>query len=144
MAVTPWATIADVQALTGKIVTDTQRSQAVATIELHCGAIEAVERPDISERDRYWLKLATCYQAAWLVSQPDAFERNDVSSAGQDGESATFRADAHTLSPFARRALKKLSWRGPRTLITPRADGRGRIIDTTSEEYDDSLAWKRM
>lgn len=138
-----WATVDDVLDLTGKTVTASQLRQAVAMIELHTGAIEGVERVDTSERDRYWLKLATCYQAAWLSAQPDAFERNDVSSAGQDGQSAVFRADAHTLSPFARRALKKLSWRGPRTLITPRADYTGRV-DTTSEEYDDSLAWKRV
>jgi hypothetical protein len=144
MPVTPWATIVDVTSLTGKTVTQEQRNQAAATIELHCGAIEAVERPDVSERDRYWLKLAVSYQAAWLAAQPDLFERNDVSSAGQDGESASFRPDAHTLAPLARKAHKRLSWRGPRTLNPPRADARGRRLDTTSEEYDDSLAWKRM
>lgn len=143
MALTPWATIADVQDLTGKIVTQAQRDQAVATLELHIGLIEAVEREDITARDRYWLKLATCYQTAWLKAQPDLFERNDVASASQDGESANFRPDAHTLAPLARKAIKRLSWRGPRTLVTPKADARGRV-DTTSEEYDDSLAWKRL
>lgn len=144
MALTPWATVADVATLTGKTVSQAQRDQAAATIELHTGAIEAVERTATSDRDRYWLKLATCYQSAWLAAQADLFERNDVASAGQDGESATFRPDAHTLAPLARKAIKRLSWRGPRTLITPRADARGRRLDTTSEEYDDSLAWKRV
>lgn len=143
MAAVPWCTVANVNELTGKIVTEEQRNQAAATIELHVGLIEAVERVDVSDRDRYWLKLATCYQAAWLAAQADLFERNDVSSAGQDGENATFRPDAHTLAPLARKAIKRLSWRGPRTLITPKADARGRV-DTTSEEYDDSLAWKRL
>jgi hypothetical protein len=143
MSLTPWATIADVATLTGKTVTQQQRDQAAATIELHIGLIEAVERTDLSDRDRYFLKLATSYQTAWLAAQPDAFERNDVSSAGQDGESATFRADAHTLAPLARKAIKRLSWRGPRALIPAATDARGRL-DTTSEEYDDSLAWKRM
>ena len=144
MPVTPWATIVDVTTLTGKTVTQQQRDQAAATIELHCGAIESVERPDVSGRDLYWLKLAVSYQAAWLAAQPDLFERNDVASAAQDGESANFRPDAHTLAPLARKALKRLSWRGPRTLVTPAADARGRRIDTTSEEFDDSLAWKRV
>lgn len=143
MAYEPWATIADVATLTGKTVTAPQLVQAVASLEVVVGLIEAVERPDISARDRYFLKLATCYQAAWIAAQPDLYERNDVASAGQDGESATFRPDAHVLAPLARKAIKRLSWRGPRTLITPRADARGRV-DTTSEEYDDSLAWKRM
>lgn len=143
MALTPWATVADVQTATGKVITEAQRTQAVNTIELHVGIIEAVDRPDISARDRYYLKLAVCYQAAWITAQADLFERNDVSSAGQDGQSAAFRPDAHTLAPLARKAIKRLSWRGPRTLITPKADARGRV-DTTSEEYDDSLAWKRL
>lgn len=143
MALVPWCTIADVKTLTDKTVTQGERDRAAASIELHVGLIEAVERVDISDRDRYFLKLATCYQTAWMVAQPDLFERNDVSDAGQDGESATFRADAHTLAPLARKAIKRLSWRGPRTLITPKADARGRV-DTTSEEYDDSLAWKRL
>lgn len=143
MAATPWCTVENVTTLTGKTVTQEQRDQAAGTIELHTGLIEAVERVDISDRDRHWLKLATCYQAVWLVAQADLFERNDVSNAGQDGESATFRPDAHTLAPLARKAIKRLSWRGPRTMITPKADARGRV-DTTSEEYDDSLAWKRM
>lgn len=142
-ATTPWATVGDVATLTGKTVSEGQLAQAVASLEVHIGLIEAVERPDISERDRYWLKLATCYQAAWLEAQPDAFERNDVASAGQDGESATYRPDAHTLGPLARKAIKRLSWRGPRTLITPRANVRGRV-DTTSEEFDDSLAWRPL
>lgn len=143
MAAMPWCTVEDVAELTSAAVTAGQRKQAATTIELHVGLIEAVERVDVTDRDRYWLKLATCYQAAWLKAQADLFERNDVSSAGQDGESATFRADAHTLAPLARKAIKRLSWRGPRTMITPKADARGRV-DTTSEEYDDSLAWKRL
>ena len=145
MVAARWATVADVQSLTGKVVTDQQRNEAAATIELHIGLIESVERTDISERDRYFLKQATCYQAAWLVAQPDLYERNDVGQAAQDGESASFRPDAHTLAPLARKAIKRLSWRGPRTLIVPAGDPRtGRRLDTTSEEYDDSLAWKRV
>lgn len=138
-----WATVEDVATVTGKAVDAEDIAAAVATIELHVGLIQAVERPDISERDRHWLKLATCYQTAWLRAQPDAFERNDVSNASQDGESAAFRPDAHTLGPLARKAIKRLSWRGPRTLITPRANFAGRV-DTTSEEYDDSLAWRSL
>lgn len=143
MVAARWATVADIKNLTDKIVSDQKRNEAAATIELHTGLIESVERTDISGRDRYWLKQAVSYQAAWLSAQADLYERNDVDSAGQDGESATFRPDAHTLAPLARKAIKRLSWRGPRTLITPRADHRGRV-DTTSEEFDDSLAWKRF
>jgi hypothetical protein len=140
MALTPWATIADVQTLTGKVVTQAVRDRAAALIEMHVAVIEAVERPDISDRDRYWLKLAVAYQAAWLEAQPDAFERNDVSSAGQDGESASFRPDAHTLAPFARKAIKRLSWRSARTVELSRR-GTGRR-DVNSEAFDNSLPWR--
>lgn len=137
-----WATVEQIKTLTGKTVTADQRVQAVATLELHIGLIEAVERPDISDRDRYFLKLATCYQAAWLAAQADLYERNDVSSAAQDGQSAAFRPDAHTLSPLARKAIKRLSWRGPRTLNTPRAGGR--IVNVNSDEYEETLPWRSM
>jgi hypothetical protein len=133
----PWATVADVHTLTGKTVTQEVRDQAAATIELHTGAIEAVERTDITDRDRYWLKLAVAYQAAWLP--PDLFERNDVDAAAQDGESASFRPDAHTLGPLARKALKRLSWRGPRAILLGASTSTD--LSVTSERYDDLLPW---
>jgi hypothetical protein len=142
MTAQPWATVIDVTKLTGKTVTQEQRDQAVATLETHIGLIEEVERTDVSDRDRYWLKLATCYQAAWLAAQADLFERNAVTSASQDGESATFTPDAHTLAPLARKAIKRLSWRGVRSLIIKAGAPRQR--DVTSEAFDDSLAWRGL
>jgi hypothetical protein len=141
MAATPWATTADVATLTGITVNEATLRQAVTTLEVQTGLIQDVERVDISDRDAYWLKLAACYQAAWLQAQPDVFERNDVANASQDGESAAFRPDAHTLAPLARKALRRLSWRGPRAVVasTPR---RRNPLNVNSEEYDDSLAWK--
>lgn len=140
MSATPWATINDVKTLTGKTVSQEQRDQGAASLALHIGLIEEVERADITDRDRYWLKLACAYQAAWLASQPDAFERNDVASAGQDGESATFRPDAHTLGPLARKAVKRLSWR-VKTHIDLGAAKPVRAT-TTSEAYDNALGWQ--
>lgn len=137
-----WATVQDVKKLTRQDVEQDDIDAAVATIEIHIGLIQDVVRPGISDRDRYWLKLATAYQTVWLRAQADAFERNDVESASQDGESANFRRDAHTLGPMARKAIKRLSWRGPRTLNTPR--GQTRRVDVTSEEYDDSLPWEAV
>lgn len=141
MAVTQWATIADVDDVTGKTVTEKERGIAVRSLEPLIGVIEAVERPDISDRDRYWLKLATCYQAAFVLDNPDLFSRNDVTSASQDGESANFRnVDAHLLAPLARKCIRRLSWRGL-TRPRDRAAQRG-PVNILSEEYDDSLAWK--
>ena len=141
MAATPWATIADVDEITGKRVTEKECGIAVRSLETIIGVIEAVDRPDISDRDRYWLKLATCYQAAFVLDNPDLFSRADVTSASQDGESANFRnVDAHLLAPLARKAIRRLSWRGL-TRTKDRASTRG-PLNILSEEYDDSLAWK--
>ena len=138
-----WATITDVSELTRVKVDGTTRRQAVASIEALVGLIEEVPRPDVSDRDRYWLKLAVCYQAAWIDAQPDYFERNAVSSASQSGQSATGgNADWLLLAPAARKCIKRLSWRGVRPLAIDdrRAETRSRV-DVTSEEYDDSLPW---
>ena len=141
MAATQWATIEDVDEVTGKTVTAKERGIAVRSLEPIIGVIEAVDRPDISDRDRYWLKLATCYQAAYVLDNPDFFSRADVTSASQDGESANFRnVDAHLLSPLARKCIRRLSWRGL-TRSKDRAAQRG-PLNILSEEYDDSLAWK--
>src|SRR4051794_34727291 len=116
MAAAPWATLADVNTLVGVTVTEQQLAQAVTSLETQLGLIASVERADISDRDRHWLKLATCYQAAWLVAQPDLLERSHVMSASQDGESATFGPDALTLAPLARKAIRRLSWRNRRAI----------------------------
>lgn len=139
-----WATVADVAELTGVNVSPTIRRQAVASIETLVGLIEEVPRDGVSDRDRYWLKLATCYQAAWIDAQPDYLERNDVASASQTGQSATgANRDWLVLGPAARRAIKRLSWRGVRSLAIDDRSASGRArVDITSEAYDDSLPWR--
>jgi len=143
MTATPWATTAEVLAATGRNVDAITRNLAAQSIEMSTGLIEAVERVDISDRDRYWLKLAVSYQAAWLLAQPDYLERNAVASASQDGQSATAgNADWLTLSPQARKCLKRLSWRGLRSVGTqPRHAGR---VNVNSDEYEDTLNWRAL
>lgn len=136
-----WATAADAKAITGVDVTATERNIAAASLETMIGLIEEVDRPDISDRDKRFLKLACAYQAAFVHDNPDLFSRADVSSASQDGESAAFRnPDAHILAPLARKAIRRLSWRGL-TRPNDRAASRTRP-NVNSEEYDDSLAWR--
>ena len=136
-----WALPADVEDIVGLTVDMGTIRRAVSTLETITGLIESVERPDISDRDRYWLKLMTCYQVAFMADNPDLFSRNDVTSASQDGESASFRnVDSHLFSPLARKAYRRLSWRGL-TRPRDRAAQRG-PVNILSEEYDDSLAWK--
>lgn len=142
MAATQWATIEDVATLTGITVDAFTRTLAAQGIELATGLIEEVERTDISDRDRYWLKLATCYQAAWVAEQPDYLERSDVSAASQDGQSATGNPDWLVLSPLARRAVKKVSWKSRKTInIGPIAPPR---VDPLGEVADNSLPWRPL
>lgn len=138
MSATPWASVADITAATGVTVATSVRNLAANVIELTTGLIEAVERTDISDRDRYFLKLAVCYQAAWIVAQPDYLERNAVASASQDGQAATGgNPDWLVLAPLARKALKRLSWRGVRTVSTQ--PGRRTGVNVNDDDYEDAL-----
>lgn len=139
-----WATVADVDTVTGATVDAKAVRRAVSTLETITGLIESVDRPDVSDRDRHWLKLMTCYQTAFMIDNPDLFSRNDVTSASQDGESASFRnVDSHLFAPLARKAYRRLSWRGLRSI----APGGGSASvsssrrDVTSEAFDDTLPW---
>lgn len=141
MAVQKFAEVADITAITGVTVDEGERTRAAIVIETLTGLIESVDRPDISDRDRYYLKLATAFQAAWMHDHPDLYSREDVTSASQDGESVTFRnVDAHTIAPLARKAIKKLSWAGRRVVMPGGGPATlaGRI-NVNSEEYDDWL-----
>lgn len=149
MAATPWATVADVLSVTGKTVTDAQLALAIHSIELVTGLIAEVERPDMTRRDAYWLRQAACFQAAWLAPTPDYLERNDVASASADGQAATGEhADWLVLGPLTRRAIKRLSWRGTRSIRPIPVDERGRIRVPSHyvplEAHDDFQAWRPL
>jgi hypothetical protein len=140
----PWATPTDVDGVVGLTADLAEISRATSTLETIAGLIESVDRPDITDRDRHFLKLMTCYQLAFMRDNPDLFSRNDVTSASQDGESASFRnVDSHLFAPLARKAYRRLSWRSLR-LLSP-AGGIGSAPRTTadvnSEAFDDSLPW---
>lgn len=136
-----WATVAEVKDITGETVSDRDRATAVGIIETLTGVFEGADRPDTTDRDKAWLKRAVAYQAAFVKDNPDLFSRNDVTSAGQDGQSANFRnVDAHILAPLARKAIRRLSWRQT-TRKGDRASTSTRV-NVLSEEYDDSLPWR--
>lgn len=140
----PWATPTDVDGVVGLTVDLAAISRATSTLETITGLIEAIDRPDITDRDRYWLKLMTCYQVAFMAENPDLFSRADVTSASQDGESANYRnVDSHLFAPLARKAYRRLSWRSIR-LLSP-LGGTGTVPsvgrDINSEDFDDRLDW---
>lgn len=143
-----WCTVADVALVTGKTVTDVDRNIAAYAVELITGLIESVPRVDVSRRDAYWLRQAVAFQAAWLADTPDYLERNDVEAAAQGGQSVTLKPDALVLAPLARRAIKRLSWRGSRTIRPVPVDARGRIRLTADyvplEAHDDLQTWRPL
>lgn len=139
---TRWALPADVLAVTGTTVTTGDLGLAISTLETITGLIEAIDRPDITGRDRHFLKLMTCYQAAFMRDNPDLFSRADVTSASQDGESANFRnVDSHLFAPLARKAYRRLSWTALRALIPGGGTVAPASRDINSEAFDDSLPW---
>lgn len=143
----PWATPTDVDAVVGLTVDAATISRATSTLETITGLIEAVDRPDITDRDRHFLKLMTAYQVAFMADNPDLFSRADVTAASQDGESASFRnVDSHLFAPLARKAYRRLSWRSLR-ILSP-AGGAGTLpssrVDVNSESFDDRLPWSSV
>lgn len=121
-----WATVAEVTEITSVTVTDQQLALANTVIELLVG--RTADATAIRERDLRWLKRAVAFQAAWSVDQPDLLTRTETNQQIQDGQHATFRPDSHLLAPLARRALKKLSWKGTRSIYTESTlGGPGRI-----------------
>lgn len=143
----PWATPTDVDGVVGLTVDVATISRATSTLETITGLIEAVDRPDITDRDRHFLKLMTCYQVAFMAENPDLFSRADVTAASQDGESASFRnVDSHLFAPLARKAYRRLSWRSLRILSPLGGIGSAErvSVDVNSESFDDRLPWSSV
>lgn len=141
-----WATAADLLAYLGVTLNDARYLTIANTdITVYANRSESASA-SISNRDLLALKLATCYQAAWLPAQPDALTRVNVESSTADGESVRFASEAQqNLAPGAQRALKNLSWKGSRTLVVPSTAvplGGNSTVDFLSESSDESSSWE--
>lgn len=122
-----WCTTADVLSITGVTVSAGTLAQAGFAIDIYCGRAYAVDGVRVGSRDLNWLKLACAYQAAWLPSQPDAFTRIDALDVSEGRLRTQLRDTALVLSPFARKALKRVSWLKSRSIHiqSPFQDGLG-------------------
>lgn len=141
-----WATADDLLNYLGVTLQDARYLTLANTdITVYANRSEAASA-SISSRDLLALKLATCYQAAWLADQSDALTRVNVESSTVDGESVRFRSAAQqNLAPLAQRALKNLSWKGSRTLVVPDVSvrqGSSSSIDFLSESSDEGSGWE--
>jgi hypothetical protein len=140
---TTWATVADVKTYTGLDVTAAQLTIASGTVDMAAGRTYG-DVARIGNRDQYWLKLALCYQSAWLAAQFDAFQRMDIDSLGQNRSITKFNPNAVTLGPFTKKALKRVSWLKSRSLHiqSPFTDGIGIFgTDPMSPGSDGLYAW---
>jgi hypothetical protein len=146
-----WATVADVANLTGKVVTVQTLMMAQGVIDLHSETTTNA-RINIRPRDKWRLMQAVAYQAAWLSSAPDAFTRNEISSAGHAATSFSFvDAESVTLAPLAKRALSKLSWKRSRS-VRIRMQRRGGLslrqrwydMEHDTGDYESSAYWTPM
>jgi hypothetical protein len=149
----PWATEADVVALTGTPADAVKLAQAQGLIELAISRTEAMGTAEMTLRDLDWLKKAVAYQAAWIAGQPDLFTRLDVESLSQDGMSAKFSSTGSLVyAPLATRAMRNLSWRGSSRSVsvepfvpTPRRryPVGGAVIDYENEQWKPLSPWNR-
>lgn len=134
-----WATTAEVLDITGETVTDSKVTQAQYVIELFSGVTEDYVIPG---RDARHLKMAVAYQAAWAAHQVDVTTRTDVSQFTQDETSATYaNKEAPVLAPLARHALKRLSWKGSRSVKLQKITDVAPTDPDTAFLTDDESAW---
>lgn len=111
-----WATAEEVAEITGVTPSAEVLALAHQTIELKVGRLSE-GTAHITARDLRWLRRAVAYQAAWLPSQPDYLTRSETSGTViQDGAHVNVTPSGQVLAPLARRALKRLSWRGSRSV----------------------------
>lgn len=133
MVDTPWATPADVLAVTG--ITRTEAAVAVASsmVSTYTGAYADMPEDSIGARDRLILTRATSWQAAWLTPSKLASlltEREGSESVSADGVRVQRRTAAEdVLAPMCIREIKNLSWVGTMSHIVPPVSARRRAWD---------------
>src|SRR5690242_19207737 len=139
MPQTTWATVADVLAVTGATVTDAQLAQANEVIEVMSDRLYSVSATRLGALDLAWMRKACAYQAAWMLAQPDMFERLEVTSTSQEGRQLAIRPRGLQLAPMARIALKRCSWQRSRSYHVRSAflDGPGQLSQDPLAEAND-------
>ena len=137
-----WATLEDVATYTGLSATTAQLIQAQAIIDMFAGRTYDAQ-PRTGTRDRYWLKLTVCYQAAWLTSQPDLFQRIDLAAITMGSRAVALKDDSLRIAPLAAKALSKVSWMRGRSLHvqSPFQDSFGGLLNPNADSAANDMAF---
>lgn len=139
-----WCTTQDVLNMTSATITSTQLLQAGFLIDIACGRAYAVDGTRVASRDANFLKVACAWQACWMASQPDFFNRIDALDISQGRSRTQLRDTAMFLAPLARKALKRVSWLKSRSIHiqSPFQDGLGVAgINPLSSATDELGPW---
>lgn len=146
-----WASVADVVAITGKTVTQTQLAMANSVIEIFARrtygfAMADPQNPHVGTRDLEWMKRAVAHQAAWMLSQPDFFSRLDVTTITEGRKAIGLKEQTLLLAPMARMALSRVSWQRTRSIHvrSPFMDGLSPISadpDSAGNDFYDSWTY---
>ncbi len=124
-----WASVEDVELITGITVDAPTLAQADAVITTYANRTDDV-LDKLRDRDKTWLKRAAAFQAAWMVGQAGVLARNMGTRIDVEGLSIDHQAEYElVLAPLAARTLRNLSWL------------RSRSVVTRSEDYRRSGAW---
>ncbi|GGW98725.1 hypothetical protein [Streptomyces chartreusis] len=140
--VNAWATVQQVNNVTGVSVTVQQLAQAQDDIEIFSGRVYE-DTPRIRTRDLYWLGRAVARQAAWAAGQFGLETRLDATQIQQDQVSSSLKDDGLVLAPMAARALRRVSWMRSRTVhIRSAVESASLPVgNPLSDSSDDSFVW---
>lgn len=113
-----YATVSDVQKYTGMATSQSVIDRAQAIIELYTNRTEEGSK-GVTDRDLHWLKLATCYQTAYMITHPEVYSLMDAESFSQGDLSVRFRghADGAVIAPLAKKALGQVRWNRSRSIL---------------------------
>lgn len=141
-----WATVGDVQNITGKVVTSETLALASNVISTFSGADVEMPADSITAKDRVHLKRATAWQAIWMPTKPGVTtDRENAESVTSDSQAIVKgdRAD-WMLAPLARRELLSLSWVGTRSVILRGPRKIPQNINFLNEESDGHGHWEAL
>lgn len=134
-----WASVSDVDDITGVTVTTAELALAASTVDIHSGRPYTADIAAVTgTRDTYRLKQAEAFQAAWLQAQPDLLQRLNVTTVPGEGGTTQLGGDALTLAPYAAQALSKLSWKRSRSVRVRPAMASAGVDD------EDDTGWVRV